>query len=359
MSKPLRIFILGIFSVVVSAIIFVGFLYWNFVFQPASKDKKEIVFEVTPQKSFMTIAGELEKENLVKNAQFFNVYAKITGLRNKIKVGEYALNSNMRPKEILNVLISGISIAKPLTIPEGYNLFEIAEIFEKMGLAKKEEFLNLVFDPSFAKSLTGEDVSSLEGYLYPETYQVTKYMGLKDILTAQVRQFKSVFKSALEQKQIANLNPREILILASIIEKETGNPSERVLISSVFHNRLAKKMRLQTDPTILYGKSVANKKMEMNITRADLQSTNNPYNTYTIPALPPGPISNPGKASLVAAVQPAKTNFIYFVSQNDGTSRFTENLSEHNRNVQETQLNSKAREGKSWRDLNEKNKTNQ
>lgn len=117
-------------------------------------------------------------------------------------------------------------------------------------------------------------------------------------------------------------------------------------------------MRLQTDPTILYGKSVANKKLEMNITKADILSTNNPYNTYTIAALPPGPISNPGKASLVAAVQPAKTNFLFFVSQNDGTSRFTEHLSEHNKNVQETQLNQKAREGKSWRDLNDKPKTN-
>lgn len=358
MSKPLRIFILGLFSIIASAIIFVGYLYWNFVFQPASKEKKEIVFEITPQKSFMTIANELEKENLVKNAHFFNVYAKISGLRNKIKVGEYALNSNMRPKEILSVLISGISIAKPLTIPEGYNLFEIAEIFEKMGLSKKEDFLKLAFDPEFVKSITGEDASSLEGFLYPETYQVTKYMGLRDIISAQVKQFKSVFKSILEQKQISNLNPKEILILASIIEKETGNPSERVLVSSVFHNRLSKKMRLQTDPTILYGKSVANKKLEMNITKADILSTNNPYNTYTIAALPPGPISNPGKASLVAAVQPAKTNFLFFVSQNDGTSRFTEHLSEHNKNVQETQLNQKAREGKSWRDLNDKPKTN-
>lgn len=244
MSKPLRIFILGLFSIIASAIIFVGYLYWNFVFQPASKEKKEIVFEITPQKSFMTIANELEKENLVKNAHFFNVYAKISGLRNKIKVGEYALNSNMRPKEILSVLISGISIAKPLTIPEGYNLFEIAEIFEKMGLSKKEDFLKLAFDPEFVKSITGEDASSLEGFLYPETYQVTKYMGLRDIISAQVKQFKSVFKSILEQKQISNLNPKEILILASIIEKETGNPSERVLVSSVFHNRLSKKNAL-------------------------------------------------------------------------------------------------------------------
>lgn len=356
MNKPMRIFILGLFSIFTSSLIFIGFLYWNFVFQPASNEKKEIVFEVTQQKTFMTIAKELEKENLVKNAQFFNVYAKITGLRAKIKMGEYALNSSMRPKEILNVLTSGISIAKPLTIPEGYNLFEVAELIEKLGIAKKEEFIELVFNPEFIKSVLGEPAPSLEGYLYPETYQVTKYMNIRDIISAQVRQFKTVFNSILEQKKINNLSPKEILVLASIIEKETGNPSERVLISSVFHNRLQKRMRLQTDPTILYGKSVANKKLEMNITKADLTSANNPYNTYTIPALPPGPISNPGKASLLAAVQPASTNFLFFVSQNDGTSRFTESLNDHNKNVQETQLNPKSREGKSWRDLNEKAK---
>lgn len=358
MSKPMRVFILGFFSLCASAFIFLVYLYWSFVFQPATKEKKEIVFEVTPQKTFMTISKELESQNLIKNSQFFNIYAKLTGLRAKIKVGEYALNSSMRPKEILTVLTSGISIAKPLTVPEGYNVFEIAELIEKMGIAKKEDFISLVFDPEFIKSTLGESATSLEGYLYPETYQVTKYMNLRDIISAQVKQFKIVFQSVLEQKKITNLNPKEILILASIIEKETGNPSERVLISSVFHNRLQKKMRLQTDPTILYGKSLASRKIEMNITKSDLLSTTNPYNTYTISALPPGPISNPGKASLIAAVQPSNTPFLYFVSQNDGTSRFTENLSEHNRNVQETQLNVKSREGKSWRDLNESNKSN-
>ncbi|MBL7554802.1 MAG: endolytic transglycosylase MltG [Bdellovibrionaceae bacterium] len=357
MSKPMRVLILGLFSVIFSAILFVGYLYWTFIFSTASNLKRDVVYEVTPQKSFMTIAGELESQELIKNAQFFNVYARLTGLRSKIKVGEYALNTEMRPSEILNVLVSGKSMFRPFTIPEGYNLFEIADIVEKNKLGTKDEFLRLVFDKGFIKDLYDEklllsaDIMSLEGYLYPETYQVTKYMGLKDIIRAQVKQFRRNFDDVVKSNKIPYLNKEQILVLASIIEKETGNAKERPLISSVFHNRIQKKMKLQTDPTTLYGKSLLSKKLENNITRKDLLASDNLYNTYVIAFLPPGPISNPGRDSLMAAIEPAQTPFLFFVSQNDGTTRFTESLSEHNKNVQETQLDPKAREGKSWRDL--------
>tara|TARA_B110001454_G_scaffold218991_1_gene248993 strand:- start:25191 stop:26282 length:1092 start_codon:yes stop_codon:yes gene_type:complete len=361
-SKPKRVLFLGLFSLVFSVVFFGGYLYWTFVFSKASVDKKEVVYEVTPQKSFMTIANELESQDLIKNAQFFNVYARLVGLRSKIKVGEYALNTEMRPSEILNVLVSGKSMFRPFTVPEGYNLFEIAEIVEKNKVGTKDEFLKLVFDKAFIKELYAEklilspDILSLEGYLYPETYQVTKYMGLKDIIRAQVRMFRKTFDDVLKQNKISYLNSEQILVLASIIEKETGNTKERPLISSVFHNRIQKKMKLQTDPTTLYGKSILSKKLENNITRNDLLSKDNLYNTYVIAFLPPGPISNPGRASLMAAIEPAQTPFLFFVSQNDGTTRFTESLSEHNKNVQETQLDPKARDGKSWRDLKQDSK---
>lgn len=359
----MRVLILGLFSVVFSAVLFVGYLYWTFVFSTASNTKKEIVYEVTPQKSFMTIASELESQELIKNAQFFNVYARLVGLRSKIKVGEYSLNTEMRPIEILNILTSGKSMFRPFTIPEGYNLFEIAELVEKNKLGTREDFLRLVFDKGFIKELYQEklllapDLLSLEGYLFPETYQVTKYMGLKDIIRAQVKLFRKTFDDIVKMNKITYLNPEQILVLASIIEKETGNAKERPLISSVFHNRIQKKMKLQTDPTTLYGKSLLSKKLENNITRTDLLSSDNLYNTYVIAFLPPGPISNPGRSSLLAAIEPAQTPFLFFVSQNDGTTRFTESLNEHNKNVQETQLNPKARDGKSWRDL--KQQTNQ
>jgi UPF0755 protein len=360
-NKPKRVLFLGVFSLVFSAVFFVGYLYWTFVFSKSSIDKneaqKEIVYEVTPQKSFMTIAAELESQNLIKNARFFNVYARLVGLRSKIKVGEYSLNTEMRPSEILNVLVSGKSLFRPFTIPEGYNVFEIADIVEKNKIATKEEFLRLVFDRAFIKELYAEklllssNILSLEGYLFPETYQVTKYMGLKDIIRSQIKMFRKTFDEIQKQNKISYLNSEQILVLASIIEKESGNAKERPLISSVFHNRIQKKMKLQTDPTTLYGKSILSKKLESNITRNDLLSKDNLYNTYMIAFLPPGPISNPGLDSLRAAIEPAQTPFLFFVSQNDGTTRFTESLSEHNKNVQETQLDPKARDGKSWRDL--------
>jgi UPF0755 protein len=353
----MRVLFLGAFSLVLAAVVFVGYLYWTFVFSKASPDKAEIIYEVTPQKSFMTIAKELESQNLIKNAQFFNVYARLVGQRSKIKVGEYQLSTEMRPSEILNVLTSGKSIFRPFTIPEGYNLFEISELIEKSKLGTKDEFITLVFDKKFIKELYSEnlilsdDITSLEGYLYPETYQVTKYMGLKDIIRAQIRLFRKNFDEILKQNKISYLNSHQVLVLASIIEKETGNAKERPLISSVFHNRIQKKMKLQTDPTTLYGKSLLSKKLESNITRLDLLSKDNLYNTYVIPFLPPGPISNPGRESIMAAIEPAQTPFLFFVSENNGTTRFTESLDEHNKNVQETQLDPKARQGKSWRDL--------
>jgi UPF0755 protein len=236
-------------------------------------------------------------------------------------------------------------------------LFEISELIEKSKLGTKDEFITLVFDKKFIKELYSEnlilsdDITSLEGYLYPETYQVTKYMGLKDIIRAQIRLFRKNFDEILKQNKISYLNSHQVLVLASIIEKETGNAKERPLISSVFHNRIQKKMKLQTDPTTLYGKSLLSKKLESNITRLDLLSKDNLYNTYVIPFLPPGPISNPGRESIMAAIEPAQTPFLFFVSENNGTTRFTESLDEHNKNVQETQLDPKARQGKSWRDL--------
>ena len=165
MSKPKRILFLGVSSLVFSAIFFVGYLYWNFVFSKASTVKKEIVYEVTSQKSFMTIAAELESQDLIKNAHFFNIYARLVGLRSKIKVGEYSLNTEMRPSEILNILVSGKSLFRAFTIPEGYNLFEIAEIVEKNKVGTKDEFLKLVFDRTFISELYADKLILSPGIL--------------------------------------------------------------------------------------------------------------------------------------------------------------------------------------------------
>jgi UPF0755 protein len=170
-----------------------------------------------------------------------------------------------------------------------------------------------------------------------------------------VSKFKTVYKTIESVSKISGLSRHQILTLASIIEKETGAPQERPLISSVFHNRLNKHMMLQTDPTIIYGKALEVGNMEIKISRADL-TRYTPYNTYVIKSLPPGPIASPGRAALLAAVQPAASDFLYFVSHNDGTHQFSADYKSHVNAVKKFQLDPKAREGKSWRDLGKKGK---
>lgn len=351
MEKNVKIFSLGIFAVVIAVVGFIIFLGYTFINSPSKQDKQDIVYEIPPSTSFVTIAKDLQERGVVKNAQIFSLFAKFTGQRSKIKVGEYALNTNMRPSEVLDVITSGRSVAKPFTVSEGLNMFEIADLYEQKGYGNRAEFLKWATDEKFVENLLGEKYPSLEGYLYPETYQITKYTTTKELLTAMVRRFQSVFKEVTEKYPLQMMTPRQLVILASLVEKETGAAEERPLIAGVFANRLQKRMMLQTDPTILYGKAVMTGKLSMSITREDIQNTKNAYNTYVIAALPPGPISNPGRESLIVSLRPPPTKFLYFVSKNDGTSLFSETYEEHQKAVVRLQMNPKAREGKSWRDL--------
>jgi UPF0755 protein len=197
---------------------------------------------------------------------------------------------------------------------------------------------------------------SLEGYLYPDTYLLTRLMSEKEIVKAMVKRFKQAY-AELETEVAAKildlpapLSPHEIIILASMVEKETGAGKERPLIASVFFNRLKKGMRLQSDPTTIYGIWNRDKAFDGNIRRADLKAET-PYNTYTVSRLPVGPIANPGKNAIQAVLRPASSDFLYFVSRNDGTHEFTTNYRDHQRAVDLLQKNPARRDGKSWRDL--------
>lgn len=331
-----------------------AYLYYDFTSKAPSTSAQEVVFEVEPGKSFNTVATELEQKGLIRNAQFFSIYARLVGDRSKLKVGEYLFRMDMKPREVLDVLISGKSVARSFTVSEGLSTYEIAEVFAKQGFGTAEEFLALTRDPEMIKTLLGpsETVTSLEGYLFPETYMLTKFTDTKTLISNMVRRFLIVYNEVMSTRQ-STMTRNQIVTLASIIEKETGAPEERPIISSVFHNRLAKGMRLQTDPTVIYGKALHLGKIVINITKADLM-TPTPYNTYTINGMPPGPIANPGREALIAAVNPAKTEYLYFVSQNDGHHVFTTTYENHVQAVQKFQLNRKAREGKSWRDLKAK-----
>ncbi len=350
MTKKTRVGFIGFVSLTLAIAAAAAYFGYQILRMPVSSNKTEIIFEVNPGTSLSQISGQLREKNLIRNARLFQLYATVKGLASKFKVGEYSLNQGMKPDEIIRVIVSGKSIARTITVTEGLNLYDIAAIFEKNKIATSEEFFKIVVDRKFIQSLLNENVTSLEGYLYPETYKFTKFEDAKSIVTQMVNRFLGVWKEIEPQANAIGWSRAQVVTFASIIEKETGAGFERPIVSSVFHNRINKKMRLQTDPTVLYGLAVLQGKMPTNITKNDLL-TPTVYNTYTIMGLPPTPIANPGIEALQAAVKPAKSNYLFFVSQNNGTHIFSENIQQHNKAVKEYQQNARQRANKSWRDL--------
>lgn len=339
--------VLIIFTTAVGGVFYI--LSNQFLFQGAEETPREVIFELRAGRPFNQVAHELKALGVLKNSEAFILYARLTRSIPHVKAGEYKFVTTMTPIEVMRIMKSGISIRHAFTIPEGYSIFEIADVLEQKGFAKRGEVIALAFDTSFVQKVLGRPAPSLEGYLYPNSYQFTRYTKVEKILEFMVQEFKKNF-AQLNPPYPFNWSEHQVVTLASIIEKETGAPQERPLISSVFHNRLKKRMRLQTDPTIIYAKALNSGKIVIDIKKADL-SWPHPYNTYTISGLPPGPIANPGLEALKAAVQPANSEYLYFVSQNDGTHIFSEAYGEHNKAVQEHQKSRKARQGKSWRDL--------
>ncbi|KYG69083.1 hypothetical protein AZI87_07635 [Bdellovibrio bacteriovorus] len=356
MKKTILVFSLAIVALLIAVGGGLAYVSYNFLNTPPSTTASDVVYEVTPGSGFNTIAADLERKGIVRNGFFFSVYARFKGDRSKLKVGEYLLRTDMLPAEVLATITSGKSIARSFTVSEGLSIYEIADLYEKQGFGTATEFLGLVRDPAFVKSLLGENQETLEGYLFPETYMLTKYTDARALITNMVKRFLYVYEEVLAQATVMGWKRHQVVTLASIIEKETGAPEERSLISSVFHNRLMKKMRLQTDPTVIYGKAERTGKIEINITRADL-TTPTRYNTYVIYGLPPGPIANPGREALLAALRPETSDYLFFVSQNDGTHVFSSDYKGHSAAVQKFQLDRKAREGKSWRDLKKRELT--
>jgi UPF0755 protein len=234
---------------------------------------------------------------------------------------------------MLDTFVKGRVKLYRITLPEGVNMNEIAAVLEKAGFCEKNNFLDLCQDRSFIQSLGIKSIT-LEGYLFPDTYFFPKHSPCKKIITAMVEHFKLIFTQAWQDRAAElKLSVHDIVTLASIIEKETGDATERPLIASVFHNRLAKNMRLESDPTVIYGI----KDFDGNIKRKHLKTVT-PYNTYQIRGLPMGPIANPGAASLAAALYPAQTQYLFFVSKKDTTHKFSRTIQEHNRAVRKYQL---------------------
>ncbi|MGE0631678.1 MAG: endolytic transglycosylase MltG [Pseudobdellovibrionaceae bacterium] len=345
--KKLSVLVLLALGVVALGSFYLGLSFLN---SPPDVDGEEIIFEVSPGEGFKNVSARLQENGLITDAGKFYLFAKMRGKTGSLRRGEYSLSTAMVPDEVLKVITSGKSRMRPFTIPEGRNVYDIAKSFQNQKLGTSEEFLKIVRDPAFAKELLGYAASGLEGYLYPETYQVTKFTTAKDLVKQMVARFQEVYAEEVGPNPPPGFTKHQVVILASIVEKETGAPEERPMIASVFLNRLKKNMRLQTDPTVLYGKWELTGDLSMNITKQDLVTPNR-YNTYTNMGLPYGPISNPGREALRAVVKPATSEFLFFVSRNNGTHVFSETYENHSRAVRDFQMNPKAREGKSWRDL--------
>jgi UPF0755 protein len=291
---------------------------------PADPAGAEVVFVVDPGQSVAAVAAGLERAGLVRDARAVRGLARWRELENRIQVGEFALSPAMTPAEILEKIVSGQVVVYEATLPEGFKLVQIAERLAEAGLVDQDAFLAVATDPATAEKL-GVQGDTLEGYLYPETYRLPKGLTPIEVAKVMVDQFRAVWIEVGPLVAPLGLSMQEIVTLASIIEKETGAPEERPLIASVFLNRLKKGMRLETDPTVIYG--IEN--FDGNLLRRHLEDESNPYNTYKIKGLPPGPIANPGRAALLAVGRPADTSYLFFVSRNDGTHVFSESYRDH------------------------------
>lgn len=352
-SRATRMLMGALFFVLVTWMGFYATRFAFFVFSPIhSPNGQGAIVEVAKGKSPKELTHLLTSNGVLRtdDENSFMMLGRIGRLWKRVKAGEYKFTSQMTPLEVFRVLTSGVSVLHPITVREGENMYQVADALEELKLVKHEVFLALCHDPKFITSLGIKDshVKTLEGYLFPDTYFLNKTMTPEDIVRGMVRKFMGVWGPEQESRAKAlGMTQFEVVTLASMIEKETGAPQERPMISSVFHNRLHKKMRLQSDPTTIYG---IWEHYDGNLHRSDL-SSQTPYNTYFVPALPAGPISNPGREAIHAALYPSQSDFLYFVSHNDGTHEFTATYNDHLSAVRKFQLDPKAREGKSWRDL--------
>jgi UPF0755 protein len=322
--RRLRLALAGLLGVAAGAAALLAWLLAVELEPIAPGSREQVAFTVERGRGLRQVANALEDAGLIRNAGAAVAIAKLRGWDAAVKAGEYELSPGSSSEEILQKIIAGRVRTYTAVLPEGVRATEIAERLEEIGLADREAFLRIVGDAEFAKSL-GVPAPSLEGYLYPETYELPRDLEPEAVARIFVEQFDRVWAEIEPAAREVALDKHEIVTLASIVEKETAVPEERPLIAAVFLNRLRRGMRLETDPAVIYGIP----DFDGNLRRRDLRNEKNPYNTYQIAGLPPGPIASPGADSLRAVVKPAETDYLYFVSRNDGTHEFSRTYREH------------------------------
>ncbi|MCB1167325.1 MAG: endolytic transglycosylase MltG [Leptospiraceae bacterium] len=311
------------------AAVFIGmglFLYIQFLSpgRAAGDGSNKSIYDLKHGSGAYTVASDLEKKGLIRSADYFKLYMRLTGMQDELKAGSYELNDGMSTETIASVLTEGKVRMMQFTIPEGWHNRQIAELMVEKGFAKNaEEFLKLTHDPAILKKYN-IPADSTEGYLFPETYTISYGYPLAKIHEAMLERF---FDELSKAEPPENLSPKELhkrVILASIIEREAARKDELPEMSRVFLNRLDKGMRLESCATIQYLLPKPREKLY----EKDLKIPS-PYNTYEHGGLPPGPISNPGLPALKAAFHPTEGDFLFFVLKPDGSHYFSKTFQEH------------------------------
>jgi UPF0755 protein len=307
----------------IAAVVAVGLAAYAW-FVPAGPPQATLV-QLKPGSPARRIATDLEKAGVVRNRYAFLLWRSLHGNK-PLKAGEYSFDHPAAVGEVYSRIARGDALSHVVVIPEGANMFDIAAAVEEAGLAKREDFLAVARKETALVRDLDPQAPSLEGFLFPDTYHFTRTQSARDMAASMVHRFRQAAREAGLTHDYHN-----VVTMASIVEKETGAPEERARVASVFYNRLEKDMALATDPSVIYA-ALLNNRYRGTIYQSDLHF-DSPYNTYRYPGLPPGPISNPGKASLEAALHPESTDYLYFVSDNQGHHRFSKTEAEHARNV--------------------------
>lgn len=312
-----------------------AFYVFNHYTQIVTFNSELKIVEIKKGQSVKAISKTLYENKIILDDKLFVLYVVVNELEGSLKAGEYEFAENITIKNVADKLIKGEVKQRRVTIAEGLTVKQIALILEKNKLFSAGDFLSVLEDQNLRNELLGSEIDSYEGFLFPETYSYSKDIKPGEFVRIMVKMFNDVFgKLKLQNKGENTLSDYETVKLASIIEKESGSKSELSQISSVFHNRLRIGMKLDSDPTIIYG---LGESFDGNIRKEDLEKLTE-YNTYMIPGLPPTPISNPGRAALHAAMNPDETEFLYFVSMGNGSHYFSKNYNEHKRAVYNYQI---------------------
>jgi UPF0755 protein len=328
---------LVLFLVICVAAAFGGWWFYTGVGRPfKGYAEPEVFVDIPHGAGSAAIAKQLADAGVIHDVNSFRLALWLTGKGRRLQAGEYRFDRPVTAREVADKIARGEIYVRPITFPEGLTIKQMAALYESKGFGPAQDFVHAAKNAALV-SAVDPDAKDLEGYLFPETYNLKRKETAEQLVPKMVTAFmKAMTPDLLEKADQRGLTVRQLVTLASIVEKETGNKDERPVVAAVYANRLRIGMPLQCDPTVIYALDRANR-YNGNLTRDNLQY-DSPYNTYRYPGLPPGPIASPGRASIQAAANPAAVGYLYFVSRNDGTHAFATTLDEHNRNVQKYQV---------------------